>query len=227
MNINLRVNVKGGITTLRRLRDPRDGNVYYFRKIAGLWWCVENLKYLPSGVELSPVASGSTDQPHYYVYNHTGGVFTEEDKKTNTNYNIYGVLYNWKAAMDACPPGTHLPTDEEWYRLESFLTGEGKTCNKSRNGSYDCDPAGTKLKGWGIATGTNSSGFTALAGGFRSEVYGVFRNLGDSAHFWSSTESSPGSTTAWRRYLSTSYAAVNRYSSSKAYGDSVRCVLDD
>ena len=150
-----------------------------------------------------------------------GGVLTEAEKETNYNYNTYGVLYNFEAAKDACPPGTHLPTDEEWYRLESFLTGEGKTCNKSRDGSYDCDPAGTALKGWGTVTGTNSSGFTALPSGIRDERTREFDYITAYAGFWSSSESG---TSTWRRYLYSSNTQVYRGLNNKARGSAVRCV---
>ena len=33
----------------------------------------------------------------------------------------YGKLYSWEAVEEAVPPGWHLPTDQEWKRLESEL----------------------------------------------------------------------------------------------------------
>jgi hypothetical protein len=37
-----------------------------------------------------------------------------------TNRVQFGYLYDWEGAQQACPPGFHLPTDEEWMDLESF-----------------------------------------------------------------------------------------------------------
>jgi uncharacterized protein (TIGR02145 family) len=99
----------------------------------------ENLKYLPS---VSPSEDQSETEPHYYVYDYQGT--NVSDAKATANFKKYGVLYNWPAAMEACPPGTRLPTDEEWHILESaFTTG---SCNPKRSNSFDCSPAGTALK---------------------------------------------------------------------------------
>ncbi len=34
------------------------------------------------------------------------------------SHPIYGVLYNWVAALESCPRGWHLPSDREWKTLE-------------------------------------------------------------------------------------------------------------
>jgi len=38
--------------------------------------------------------------------------------------NEYGRLYDWDTAMEACPEGWHLPSDEEWQALENFARGK-------------------------------------------------------------------------------------------------------
>ena len=70
---------------------------------------------------------------------------------------------------------------------------------------------------------TNSSGFTALPGGYRYSG-GSFDDLTDYAFFWSSTEYS--SAGAWDRYLGYGNAGVYRDYDGKAYGFSARCVQD-
>ena len=35
----------------------------------------------------------------------------------------YGRLYTWTESKDVCPPGWHLPTDEEWYLLANLYGG--------------------------------------------------------------------------------------------------------
>ena len=89
---------------------------------------------------------------------------------------------------------------------------------------------GSKLKEVGTthwlspnADATNSSDFTALAGGIRQNN-GNFSDLRSEAAFWSSTESS--SSAAWPRQLSNKYSEVRRYSLHKSFAFSVRCIKD-
>ncbi len=191
-----------------------NGNLYNTVEIGGICWMAENLKYLPS---VSPSSAGSTTNPIYYVYGYQGT--DVEAAKATTNYQQKGVLYNWPAAMKACPPGTRLPTDEEQHVLEkSFSTG---TCNPNRPGVWDCSPAGTKLKTSAFG-GDNASGFSAISAGLRSTV-GSFKGLTTYAYFWSSSEFS--ATSAWKRRLNSSEVRVYRHANNKGYGFSVRCVI--
>ncbi len=103
----------------------------------------------------------------------------------NLNYNIagsgcnqcetYGRLYTWDAANRACPSSWHLPSDSEWQTLIDYLGGSGV--------------AGGKMKSTGTwqspnTDATNSSGFSALPGGFRL-ANGSFYNAGNGG-WWSS-----------------------------------------
>jgi len=130
----------------------------------------------------------------------------------------FGYLYNWKTAKTVCPSGWHLPTEAEWTILISYLGGN--------------DTAGGKLKStsnwYGPNTGaTNSSGFSALPGGYR-DSYGRFdpsTPVGRSeGNWWSSSEDDKSY--AWGRALSYSYSNVLRINSSKIHGYSVRCLKD-
>ena len=173
--------------------DERDGNQYRFVKIGNLYWCTENLRYLPEVSE-----DESEDEPRYYVYGYEGD---DVDEAKNTNkYSQYGALYNWPAAMEACPPGTRLPTDEEWKELVSHYGGD--------------TVAGNILK---------TEEFNTLMGVYGS-IGGSFFLLGFRAYFWSSSE--PSSANAWRRYLSSSETGVNRNANNKGHGFSVRCVIN-
>ncbi|SDD19418.1 FISUMP domain-containing protein [Williamwhitmania taraxaci] len=177
------------ITQGNTFTDSRDGNVYHTVTIGSQVWMVENLKYLPSVVGSG---TGSTTTPYYYVYGYNGTVVA--DAKATANYAIYGVLYNWPAAMNGaasstvnpsgvqgvCPTGWHLPSDAEWTQLTTFLGGESV--------------AGGKLKEIGTThwaspnTGAdNSSGFTALPGGYRN-YGGSFYYIGYGGYWWSATE---------------------------------------
>lgn len=191
-------------------RDLRDNNTYNFIKIDDQVWMQENLAYLPA---VSPPALPSNYDPLYYVYGYQGTDVGEAIAKTN--YDVYGVLYNWPAAMEACPAGWHLPSDAEWGILATSLD----------NTSF-----GGKLKEAGIAHwaspnagATNESGFTALPGGYRHSS-GSFVYKGTHGDFWTSSESSDV-VARWRGLLydqqNLSYGAI-----SKQNGFSVRCVMD-
>ena len=70
---------------------------------------------------------------------------------------------------------------------------------------------------------TNSSGFTALPGGYRI-TDGSFSNLTYYATFWSSSQGDAAY--AWYRYLRYNSEHVLIYSSYKSSGFSCRCLQD-
>jgi uncharacterized protein (TIGR02145 family) len=193
--------------------DPRDGKVYQTVVIGNQEWMAENLAYLPS---VNMVADGSEDALgyYYYVYGYDGTNVAEA--KATDNYATYGVLYNWTAAMNACPDGWHLPSDAEWTELTDYLGGESV--------------AGGKLKETGTThwaspnTGaTNETGFTALPGGYRNSN-GAFLNIGFDGYWWSATESD--ATNAWGRNMYYNGSDVYRDGDLKEVGFSVRCLRD-
>ena len=207
--------LKGGISCGNDFTDARDSNTYSTVRIGGQCWMAENLAYLPSVVG---GATGGQHTKYYYVYDYEGT--SVSSAKATTNYQTYGVLYNWTAAQSACPAGWRLPTDAELHALDVHLTTG--SCDASRS-AWDCTPAGSAMKtvAWG---GDNSSGFTALPAGYRVVSSPHFRYLGTKAHFWSSSQSA--ATTAWFRSLSEDYSTVARYAVDKGHGFPVRCLRD-
>ena len=217
-------------TTLRvfdfgSFTDLRDGTVYKTIKIGDQVWMAENLRYLPNVVGPE---TGSNIEPYCYVYDYNGTDVTAA--KATENYDTYGVLYNWSAAMNGatssnanpsgvrgiCPAGWHLPSDAEWTQLIDYLGGE--------------DVAGGKLKETGTQhwidpnTGaTNETGFTALPGGSRHHD-GHFDSIGGTGIWWSATEGY--ATYAWGRYVYYNSSTVRRRSNYKELGFSVRCLRD-
>jgi len=95
--------------------DSRDGKVYKTVTVGDQVWLAEDLAYLPA---VSPAATGSQTESHYYVYGYEGTDVAQA--KATDNYGTYGVLYNLQAAMTACPEGWHLPSDAEWTQLEEY-----------------------------------------------------------------------------------------------------------
>lgn len=191
--------------------DTRDGNVYKTVRIGNQTWLAENLRYLPT---VSPVNSGSYSSPYYYVYNYNGTDVTAA--KATNNYRDYGVLYNWNAARIACPPGWHLPTDQEWSILETSLGG----------GSV----AGGKLKEAGLLFwntpnlgATNEVFFNIRPGGVRS-VANYFAGVKDNGSFWTNSEESSGN--SYVRVFAFDNSSCSKVYYGKGHGISVRCVKD-
>ena len=145
------------------------------------------------------------------------------EAKANENYSAYGVLYNWRAALIACPSGWHLPSGEEWKTLEKHFGMSSSDANK--DGWRSSGDVGKKLKsttGWNNGgNGIDSEGFKALPGGYR-DYFGAFGGFGDIASFWSSSPNQ--SSFAWYRYLQNIRDGVLRYSSYRSQGFSVRCL---
>lgn len=199
--------------------DSRDGHVYKWIKIGNQIWMLENLAFLPA---VSPSREGAQSKPFFYVYGYNG-INTNEAKSTG-NYKTYGVLYNWIAATKACPPGWHLPRNEEWKQLEIALGMSEAQANVIGSRGGEC---GTKMKtrdGWyQSGNGTNASRFSALPGGGRYGD-GSFGNIGGNGYWWSASECD--SSFAWGRGLGYDNAEVHQGANYKESGFSVRCIKD-
>ena len=211
------------------LTDSRDNKTYNTVKIGDQVWMAENLAYLPA---VNPASSGSRTGKHYYVSGYNG---TDVNAANATdNYKTYGVLYNWPAALTACPSGWHLPSDSEWTQLENYLSDNGYNYDGTIGGGskkFAKSMAATTLWNTSSATGAignnlsanNSSGFSGLPGGGRSGS-GNFDHVGDFGYWWSAAKGSISY--AWNRYLYYGSSTMYRYGGSKEYGFSVRCVRD-
>ena len=135
------------------------------------------------------------------------------------NAVIYGRLYNWETACKVCPEGWHLPSETEWAELIEYLGGNSFAGGKMKE-------AGTNHWASPNLGATNESGLTALPGGYRDfQAPFLFRDLGESAIFWSSTEYD--SSMAYTRGLYYAYSQVNGNPLEKDWGYSVRCIKDD
>jgi uncharacterized protein (TIGR02145 family) len=192
-----------------------DGDNYTTVWIGTQCWFKENLRndHYRDGTAIP----GNLDDTAWT--NETSGaqaVYDQGGTSEATNLATYGRLYNWYAVTNAaglCPTGWHVPTDAEWKTLVDTLGGTSV--------------AGTKLKASSSDTpawnGENTSGFSALPGGYRDYGDGYFYSQGDDGYWWSS---SPDGTGAWNRYLFSGSSDVSRYSNFSRYGFSVRCVRD-
>jgi uncharacterized protein (TIGR02145 family) len=147
-----------------------EGNVYHTKAYGGRIWMLENLR----------VSKYNDGTPIPQV---TGTQWSGLTSGAWCNYNndpandaIYGKLYNWFTVNTdkLAPVGWHVASSSEWIELAESLT--------------PYNDAGYYLKStdlWTPSTiaGSNSSGFTALPGGFR-DANGNFGGLHGSAYWW-------------------------------------------
>jgi len=202
-----------------------DGNIYETVKIGDQWWMAENLKvtHYRNGEMIPNVSSDSE------WYNLSTGAYCSYNNN-ESNADTYGYLYNWYAVNDSrkiAPEGWHVPTDDEWMKLEMAL---GVSYSNAHDTGWRGSPAGGKLKELGTTHwaspnegATNESGFSALPGGSRSGL-GDYTDIGNIAGFWSSTEDSIYY--AWQRYLNYLGSDILRDYWGKSRGLSIRCIRD-
>jgi uncharacterized protein (TIGR02145 family) len=218
-----------------------DGNAYATVLIGTQCWTKENLKVTKyndgTSIILDATQTSPTDGTSLTWRNRLAGAYTiyGNESSTGANATNYGYLYNWYAAVgivtpmgsptkNICPTGWHVPTDSDWNKLVKFIDSGADTSSTSLTQS---PTAGTLMKKdtalWSTNTGTNTSGFSALPGGFRGTA-GAWNLIRDEAYFWSA--SAVDGSNAWRRYLKQNFGDVYRNSDSKVRGHSVRCLRD-
>ena len=171
--------------------DPRDGQQYKTAKLKdGKIWMSENLNF--------DVGKGCS----FF-------------KNKEENEEKYGRLYNWDAALKACPDGWHLASDEEWKNLAAAYGGYYDWERSKDNG----DPK----SGYTALISGGNSDFTALLGGYR-DTDGSYYGLGKYGYYWSSSEKS--SDDAWNYSFDEPYSNLYRGYSNETVGLSCRCVKD-
>lgn len=166
--------------------DSRDGKTYRTVKIGGKTWMAENLNHA------------------------TGNSWCYGDNEDNCQK--YGRLYDWSAAMSACPDGWRLSTDNDWEDLILSVGGHGV--------------ASAKLREAGWYDGTDEFGFSAMGGGYRDSRPNVIFSFGGITNFgvwWTSVESGSHAH-YWEIWPSHSGDFVQTRGRTKNDGVSVRCV---
>ena len=188
-----------------------DGHTYALVGIGTQCWFKENLRS-DNYRNGDAIPGNLTDSQWTSTYSGAQTVYNNDP----ANLETYGRLYNWYAVTNArglCPVGFHVPTDNEWTVLENALGGSSVAGTALKSSASDSPP-------W---DGSNSSGFSALPGGFRDFSSSYFSYLGSGGYWWSS---SPNVWNAWNRNLYSGYSYVARDYDSVRYGGSVRCVRD-
>ena len=195
-----------------------EGNVYKTVQIGTQVWMAENLKTTKynNGTTITNV----TDQVAWQ--NLTTGAYCWYNNSI-TNKPAYGALYNYYVIKNGnvCPTGWHVPSNEEWDILITFLGGGAVAGGKMKE-------AGTSHWVAPNTGATNSSTFTALPSGARRS-YG-FNWLTNSGAWWSSTIEPPSQSNPnyippnWYYLLATSTANVGKSYSIINDGNTIRCV---
>jgi uncharacterized protein (TIGR02145 family) len=119
-----------------------------------------------------------------------------------------------------------VPSDDEFLTLEKYL---GMSQAEADGTLWRGTNQGTQLKStstWSPSTGTNSSGFTALGGGYRWGKNGTYNDLGTVGYWWSSILHWTDTTLALYRRLDSNQTGVFREGVKKAGGKFVRCLKD-
>ncbi len=176
------------------MTDSRDGMTYKTVTIGSQTWMAENLRYY--------------DGAYSYCYNNSSKCsYCFDDPGYDYDCAKYGRLYTWRAAMDACPSGWHLPSNDEWNALYSAMG----------NSPYVMQAKGVAK--WPDAT--DAYGFSALPAGHYYS--GGFSFVGVNVDFWSASEYNSIYANSW--YLSASEARISYLDKNATdYGVSVRCV---
>ena len=122
-----------------------------------------------------------------------------------------GRLYTWKGAMQACPVGWSLPSDNDWYQLVELFGGINQAGRHLK----------AKKKVWPEGKGTNKAIFNGLPTG-SADSNGFYNS--NAGFFWSSTigtvaesEASDWSFVAWSK-------AMRHWQGGLGIGNAVRCV---
>ena len=162
------------------------------------------------------------------------------NNNNNDNCSEYGGLYQWDEAMQymqqqgtrgICPPGWHIPTDQEWKVLEGATDSQYGIGDAEWDLSYHARgyDAGINLKStYGWFEGENGAdlfGFTGLPAGIL--YMGNFGDQPTRSYWWTSSVYS--SLYAWARPLIYDYEEIWRYvyGNNFGFGMSVRCIKDE
>ena len=131
----------------------------------------------------------------------------------------YGLLYNWYAVgtEKLAPTGWHVPTDDEWTTLSTYLGGEEVAGGKMKT---------TGLCDWAIPNtdATNESGFSALPFGWRELWEGAFTQISYYSTWWSSSVIAETWSSSWYTSYDNASLFWDYYDSGHGWG--VRCLMD-
>jgi uncharacterized protein (TIGR02145 family) len=195
----------------------QEGNTYKTIVIGTQEWMAENLNTsiyrngdtIPIGLTVSDWANSINIQLGVSAFYDNDSIYACP----------HGRLYSWFVCVDSrqlCPSGWHVPNDEEWEIIVSYLGGDDMAGNMMKTSS-EIYWSGESV------TGSNESGFSGTAAG-RRFYEGFDDSYGEYAYWWSISESATNF--SWSRSVSSLNSTINRISQYKHSGLSVRCLRD-
>ena len=191
--------------------DDIDGNTYSTVEIGNQCWMGENLN-----VTKEPLGNSITRNCY---------------DNNNANCNTYGGLYDWSTIMNGaasssanpsgvqgiCPDGWHVPSYDEWNELSTFLGGTSVAGGKIKE-------TGTSHWNSPNTDATNSSGFSALPGGYLYN--GNFSSMYSNGMWFTSTHIASYTAHAYFIRVSDNHGILDFIDNPKEIAYSVRCVKD-
>ena len=193
------------------------GTGYYNASAITSFRAINSATALTGLGEETSVTIGGKQWSARNLSNTTSGV---SYKKATVVDNLFGRLYSWEEAVNACPDGWHLPTAQEWDAIEedvSALMAPAKFLNSDM---------------WEPALGqeiTNTSGFSAIPVGYLDNTASMdkYRRYGEMAAFWTASEASSDASLAQFRFILYDNNAIMKGNGDKSsLALSVRCVKD-
>ena len=198
----------------------QEGNVYKTIVIGDQEWMAENLN--TSIYRNGDAIATGLDVPSWSSTTEGAWAFYNNDPSYECPY---GKLYNWYSTVDPrelCPAGWHAPSNSEYDALISYLGGGGIAGGKMKSVGVFENTTGYWLSP--NAEATNTSGFSALPGGYRYSS-GEFVALGGLNILSTTTESEEFY--MFLRFLGNDGGYAGGHGSGhKRDGFSVRCLRD-
>jgi len=184
------------------ITDSRDGKKYPVKTYGNQVWLVQNLDY---------------QTPGCLVFENNPGKYPSE----------FGKLYSYQEAVNACPPGWRLPSDEDWKILEENIGIPQDELDKT---ALRGSPAGGMMKEPGMRLwesesalhSNNKSGFSVVPSGWYRTEKKEFTYPKTCAGFWTVSEDSKS---AFLRFFYVNSDGVSRTGMElSSLQLSVRCV---
>ena len=219
------------------------GNIYPIVKIGNQTWMATNMRTIcyPNGDSIEFIYNDSI----WELLDSTSEAYTRNWNEAYPPDSSYGLLYTWAAAVNydyknpdsyvqgICPDGWHLPSDDEWKKLEMecYMSQEyaDKTGFRGKHYHVGSILSGPHSAWYNSRLESTSffgfSGFKAEGNGFRSHNDGRLNPMYYNGFWWSATETGNGR--AMSRNISTRNTQVNRNDFNKANGFSVRCLKNE
>jgi uncharacterized protein (TIGR02145 family) len=201
-----------------------DGNIYHTVTIGKQTWMIENLKvtHFNDNTAITMVSDSAA------WTNRKSAAYCWYKNDSSTYKSDFGALYNWYAVSTGklAPNGWHIPTNDEWFTLEqnvsqlNYVSGSLAKILASKNYWISCKTSASIGNNSAI---NNSSGFTALPGGWRiNEQHTSFTKIDSLGGWWSST--AVADTTAYALSMMNTLSTVNHSPLKRHAGLSIRCV---